>query len=91
MYRLRRVRSSGLYRRVILKEPNNSGEHIAFTFRVEDPMKQETNISRLILPLVSVGFLLGLHFYPEDGGNMFFRNVWLFELYGVTTQKNMSS
>jgi hypothetical protein len=23
----------------------------------------------------SFGFLLGLFFYPEDGGDMFFRNV----------------
>jgi hypothetical protein len=33
--------------------------------------------------------LLGLLFYPEDGGSIFFRNVVVCELYGITTQKTM--
>jgi hypothetical protein len=29
------------------------------------------------VPVASVGFLLGLLFYPEDGGDIFFRKVAL--------------
>jgi hypothetical protein len=36
----------------------------------------------------SAGLLLGLHFDPEDGGNIFLRNSEkFFELHGVTNQK----
>jgi hypothetical protein len=34
-----------------------------------------------------VTILLDLLFYPEDGGDMFLRNVELSELHGVITQK----
>jgi hypothetical protein len=37
------------------------------------------------LPPVSAGFLLGLLFKPEDGGEIFLRNVEV-ELHGVTIQ-----
>jgi hypothetical protein len=33
--------------------------------------------------------LLALLFDPEDGSNIFFRNIGLFELHGVTTQKTV--
>jgi hypothetical protein len=40
--------------------------------------------------LPSVGFLLGLLFSPEDGGNMFLKNVKILcKLHSITTQKTM--
>jgi hypothetical protein len=33
---------------------------------------------------------LAYYFYRGDGGNIFFRNVELFEPHGVTAQKNIS-
>jgi hypothetical protein len=38
-------------------------------------MRRETNRYWLRLLRASSGFLLGLSFYPEDGGEIFFRNV----------------
>jgi hypothetical protein len=35
----------------------------------------------LNFPLVSAGFFLGIFFYPEGGGDMFFRKVWLSPKY----------
>jgi hypothetical protein len=35
------------------------------------------------LPPASAGFLLGLLFDPEDGGDMFFQNVGLYQNYTV--------
>jgi hypothetical protein len=48
------------------------------------------NFRRLGLVPASVGFLLDLIFGPEDGNDMFLRNVWaLFELYDVATKKTI--
>jgi hypothetical protein len=40
--------------------------------------------------LLVLVLFLGLIFYPEDGGDVFLRNVWLFpKLYAVTTQMSL--
>jgi hypothetical protein len=41
----------------------------------------------LIPSAYRVGFLLGLLFNPQNGGNIFFRNIILSDLHGVHTQK----
>jgi hypothetical protein len=47
---------------------------------------------RLHLQHSSAGFLLGLFFDPEDGGNMFIRNVCLLStLHGIISQKTEPS
>jgi hypothetical protein len=42
-------------------------------FRVEEYAKQEASVKQVAS--CSTGFLLGLFFDPEDGGDMFLRNV----------------
>jgi hypothetical protein len=37
--------------------------------------KEETGLKSLLATCFSAGFLLGLFFYPKDGGEMFNRNV----------------
>jgi hypothetical protein len=49
-------------------------EHIASIFRVEEYAEQETSV-KAGGEQSSAGFLLGLFFDPEDGGDMFLRNV----------------
>jgi hypothetical protein len=51
---------------------------MASIFRVEDQAKQATRINQAenkACCLLHDGFLLGLIFDTEDGGNMLFRNV----------------
>jgi hypothetical protein len=47
-------------------------EHVVTIFRVEEQAKQETSVKQVARPAC---YLLGLFFDPEDGGNMFLRNV----------------
>jgi hypothetical protein len=48
---------------------------VAFIFRVEEEVKQETSVKRKALLLLRAGFLLRSFFGPEDGSDMFLRNV----------------
>jgi hypothetical protein len=43
----------------------------------------------LNLPSASVGFLLGLLFDPEDGGDVLLKRQALFETHGVETQNTV--
>jgi hypothetical protein len=54
-----------------------SEEHVASIFRVEQYSKQETTMESMgsACYLLRAGFLLGLFSDPEDGGDMFFRNI----------------
>jgi hypothetical protein len=47
------------------------------------PKPETSRGRRFSLPPVSDGFLLGLLFNPENGGNMFLRNVELFVVTAV--------
>jgi hypothetical protein len=53
--------------------------NIATIFRVKGQTRQETNMkcaaSRAVACLLYAGFLFGLLFDSEDGGDMFLRNV----------------
>jgi hypothetical protein len=49
-------------------------EHITSIFRNEEQVKQETNMNQGCC-LLDVGFLLGLVFNPEDGGDVFLQNT----------------
>jgi hypothetical protein len=70
-----RIRSSGLYRRVVGRGSDVSEEHIASIFRVEAQANQE-NHQKLILQSTST---ISCPPYPstqnEDGGNKFLQNV----------------
>jgi hypothetical protein len=53
-----------------------SEEHFASILRISEKINQHKSISlRSASYLLHAGFLLGLFFYPEDGGDMFLRNV----------------
>jgi hypothetical protein len=53
-----------------------SDENAASIFRVEELATQETSMKpSCACYLPHGGFLLGLSFNPEDGGDMFLRNV----------------
>jgi hypothetical protein len=43
------------------------------------------------LPPASADFFHGIIFCPEDGGDVFLRNVGLSQLHGVTTHKSVIS
>jgi hypothetical protein len=47
-------------------------EHIIFIFRVAEQAKQETNMKQAA---IKAGFILGLHFDPQDGSDLFFPKV----------------
>jgi hypothetical protein len=44
---------------------------------------KEIRSSGLRLQPASAGFLLGIHFDPEDGGDMFLRNIGLSPIYAA--------
>jgi hypothetical protein len=48
-----------------------SEEHVASIVRVKEQVKQETSLHNA----GNIGFLLGLFFDPDDGDNMFLRNI----------------
>jgi hypothetical protein len=52
-------------------------EHVASIFRVEEKANQETSVMQVASrALLAACFkLVGLFFEPEDGGDMFLRNV----------------
>jgi hypothetical protein len=52
-----------------------SEEYIASILREEKIRKHETRVKALLTTCFYAGFLLGLFFDPEDGGDMFLRNV----------------
>jgi hypothetical protein len=58
-----------------------SEEHIASIFRVEEVSQQEISLkaggkeSRWLATCLLAGFLLTYFFDPEDGGDMFLRNI----------------
>jgi hypothetical protein len=63
-----------------------SEEYIAFIFRASQARNQHEAGSKDIIfllcfacYLLHAGFLLGLLFYPEDRGDMFFQNVGLLQ------------
>jgi hypothetical protein len=52
-----------------------SEEHIASIFRFKEYAVRETSVKAMLTTCSHAGFSLGLFFDPEDGGDMFFRNV----------------
>jgi hypothetical protein len=62
-----------LKRRTVRRQPEVSEEYIACTFR--SIVKKQHKQMNLSLPPASAGFLLRLFFKPEDGGDIFFRNL----------------
>jgi hypothetical protein len=67
-----------------VSEKSASSEDLAFIFRVEEYAKQEARrnrkqgqLAQMSLLSASVGILLDVFFYREDGGDIFFRNVKL--------------
>jgi hypothetical protein len=70
-------------------------EHTGFILLIKEQTKQETIRSgwktKLNSPSVSIGFLLGLLFGPEDGGDMFFRNVGLSSNYTALQSSDKQS
>jgi uncharacterized membrane protein YciS (DUF1049 family) len=69
LWRLRRLLKTSIFRDITPCSPLKLNRYFGGT-------------SRLHLPLLATcfhaGFLLGLFFYPEDGGDMFLRNIsWL--------------
>jgi hypothetical protein len=64
-----------------ISETDFSGEYITSIFRAEKYAKQAASTSKWQAEPVRVGFLLGLLFDHEDGGDLFPRNVWLSRNY----------
>jgi hypothetical protein len=67
-----------LQRHAIRRKLDVSEENIASICRVEENIEQNTNrsrqqahLSKMTLPSVSSGFLLGLYFDPENEGEIF--------------------
>jgi hypothetical protein len=51
--------------------------------------KKSAEVSAKLSTAISAGFLLGLLFNPDNGGNIvLLKNQALFELHGITTQKD---
>jgi hypothetical protein len=63
------------------KRARRFGGTYLFHFRVEEQSKQETNKNMLRLQPACAGFLLGLLFDFEDGGDILPRIIWLFQKY----------
>jgi hypothetical protein len=60
------------------KSTHVSEEHVAYIFGVEEKAEQETSVKAKWKQRFRAGFLLGLLLNPDDGDDMFFRNVcWL--------------
>jgi hypothetical protein len=68
-----------------------SKEHIASIFRVEKiSWARNQRESRLIVTRFHAGSLLSLFYYPEDGGDMFLRNIrWHSTNYTVFISQKM--
>jgi hypothetical protein len=58
-----------------LKANRRFGEHVASIFQVEEYAKKETSVKVELFALLSQWFLLGIHFDPDDGGDMFLQNI----------------
>jgi limonene-1,2-epoxide hydrolase len=48
-------------------------------------------LDEISLPPATVHFLLGLIFEPEDGGEMFFSNIWLSSKYRESQSRKPQS
>jgi hypothetical protein len=58
-----------------LKVNHVSDEHVASIFTVEEYVEQEASVKG-VGKQGNAGFLLGLLFDPEDGGDIFLSNVY---------------
>jgi hypothetical protein len=61
-----------------MTQSTNVSEHVASTLsHVEEQAERKTSVkaNSMIVTCFRAGFLCGLFFDPEDGGDMFLRNV----------------
>jgi hypothetical protein len=76
------VMKSSIFRDITQRSPLKVNQYFGGIYRLHSQVPKKSQArkkseSRWQVKLSSAGFLLGLFFYPEDGGDMSLRNIGL--------------